>query len=283
MTTNLQLGRLAYTLESPVAIPWKDSDRQFLTEPDAPAVTVSASLTTAERLPPLPQQPVFQGRGLTVCQDGEWEVRSYYAMFLPGYPNYMRSRSCGNRVELLYNRSSGLLQNPNFSLWSVLHLEAFLLKAGALDLHSCYTEYRGEAILFTAPSGTGKTTQANLWKRVYGASIVNGDKCLLQRTEDGWLACGFPYHGSAPECENRSFPIRAIVVVRQAPENRVERLSPTRALGLLYSECTVNHWNAERAQRALELLGGLIAQVPVVLLRCNMEEDAARTLHRYLY
>jgi hypothetical protein len=57
--------------------------------------------------------------------------------------------------------------------------------------------WQGKAILFTAPSGTGKTTQTDLWHCFReGVEDLNADWTLLQKTADGWYGCGFPVFGS---------------------------------------------------------------------------------------
>ena len=89
-----------------------------------------------------------------------------------------------------------------------------LLTKGVLHLHSSFVLYKDKALVFTGPSGIGKTTQAELWRDYQGALIVNGDACLLRRMEDGWHAFGTPVHGSSPYCENREAPLSALVVLK---------------------------------------------------------------------
>ena len=83
----------------------------------------------------------------------------------------------------------------------------------ALILHSSYLDVNGQALLFSGPSGIGKSTQADLWVRHRGAAILNGDKSLLIREPDGWYAHGWPICGSSGICRNESRRIRAIVML----------------------------------------------------------------------
>ena len=252
--------------------------------------------------------PDFEDGSLAVWESEVGsEIRTHRAMFAPGHPLFAGSESypftgsenekdilsrggsgCSSpkktgRIEILYDTETGVWEDPNFSFWTLLHLENCLLEAGGLILHCCYLMYRGEAILFTAPSGTGKTTQGKLWERVFGAEIINGDKALLEQYGGRWNAWGYPFHGSAPECRNERYPIRAVVVVAQAACDRVQPLNPAQAFILLFEGITVNAWNKERTGRAADLLQDLAAQVPVVRLECTMRESAAKVLHRYLY
>ncbi len=170
-----------------------------------------------------------------------------------------------------------------FRPWFHVHLEEYCLENQAVILHSASIEYQGKGILFTAPSGTGKTTQTDLWHQyLEGVTDINADRTLLQKTEQGWLACGFPLYGGVLRCEQKAKPIEAIVILRQGKENRVEELSPAEKVSLLYSESTVSS-TREYVSLAFNLLSDLIQEVRVIRYVCNMEEGAVRVLHRYLY
>lgn len=170
-----------------------------------------------------------------------------------------------------------------FRPWFHVHLEEYCLENQAVILHSASIEYRGKGILFTAPSGTGKTTQTDLWHQyLEGVTDINADRTLLQKTEQGWYACGFPLYGSVLRCEQKAKPIEAIVILGQGKENRVEELSPAEKVSLLYSESTVPS-TREYVSLAFNLLSDLIQEVKVIRYVCNMEEGAVRVLHRYLY
>lgn len=172
----------------------------------------------------------------------------------------------------------------SFRPWYQMQLEKLLLRNCALILHSASIEYRGEAILFTAPSGTGKTTQTDLWhKFVSGVTDLNGDKTLLQKTEKGWFACGFPIYGSSMRCAQKALPVRAIVVVRQSKTDRVKELSSFQKVTFLYSEITVPKAEARYVTKTMDLIEEIVSQIPVLQLDCTMKPDAVRTLHQYLY
>ena len=163
---------------------------------------------------------------------------------------------------------------------SLLALERRQMGLDALVLHCAYIEYKGEAILFSAPSETGKTTQANLWEQYRGARTVNGDRGLIQKVDGRWIVRGWPVCGSSEVCHNEDMPIRAIVMLSQAPEDRVEKLHPAKAFSQIYSQITINRWNRETNLRTMELLEDLIGEVPVYHLACTMNETAVQTLEK---
>lgn len=282
MEYKAQIGQTAFLIDTPCPYKWTETDRGFLRWDGSAVRTVTVVIRWAPLQMP-EQAPDEVLRSARIWYTPAGEIRAYRAAFQPGQPFYAVSRRSGSRVDITFCGDFGLWNHPNMQLWNLMHLENYLLEAQGIILHCCYTEYRGQAILFTAPSGTGKTTQAGIWQRTYGSRIVNGDKCLLQRINGRWFACGFPHHGSADECENRTLPIAAIAVVRQARTDRVEDIGPAQRLGLLYSECTVNTWDPVRVTGAMDLLTDLAVQVPTVMLHCTMEDTAAHVLHQHIF
>ena len=165
---------------------------------------------------------------------------------------------------------------------SLLALERRQMEYDALILHCAFIVHRGEAILFSAPSGTGKTTQADLWTRHRGAETVNGDRALVQRIGGRWHARGWPVCGSSGGCENRDIPIRAVVMLSQASRDQAAPLTPMQAFTQMYSQITVNRWNRQHQLRAMAVLEQLVAAVPVYHLACTMEPSAVEMLEKAL-
>lgn len=159
---------------------------------------------------------------------------------------------------------------------------SILTALGAISLHSSFITSDGQAILFSAPSGTGKSTQAALWEQYAGAEQINGDRSVIRCVDGVWTAFGFPFAGSSGIYKNRSAPIRAIVVLRQAPENTIARLGASEAFRLLYSETAIQRWNTQGHAAAVDLLIRLSAAVPVYRLCCTPDERAVTLLQKTL-
>ncbi len=165
---------------------------------------------------------------------------------------------------------------------SVLNLEKVILQDRSLILHSAFMNKDEQAILFSAPSGVGKSTQANLWEQYRGTRIINGDRSLLVKEKSGWYAYGWPICGSSEICHNEKFPIHAIVMLHQAKVNEVKRLGIFEAVKRLMSEITINMWNSEFQIKALDLIQELVEEVPVFELGCDISEDAVKCLEKVL-
>lgn len=166
---------------------------------------------------------------------------------------------------------------------SLFALERKMLDHDSLILHCAYIVHQGKAILFSAPSETGKSTQAGLWEQYRNARTINGDRSLLRKIDDVWHACGWPVCGSSGQCALGDSPIHAIVMLRQGKENEVHRLSPVQAFSQLYSQITINQWNPDFVQRAMTLIEDVLQAVPVWQLTCDISENAVRCLEDALY
>lgn len=165
---------------------------------------------------------------------------------------------------------------------SLLSLEKLMIKNEAMILHSAYMCREGKAVLFSAPSETGKSTQADLWERHRQTRTINGDRSLLVREADGWCAYGWPVCGSSRICHNESYPIQAIVMLYQSKTNAVTRLKGFSIIQKLMSQITINMWNAKFQMKAMDLIEQIALELPVYELGCDISEEAVRCLERVL-
>ena len=160
----------------------------------------------------------------------------------------------------------------------LLALERRVLPLGGLVLHCAFADWEGEALLFSGPSGIGKSTQAGLWQKYRGARILNGDRALLLPGPEGWTAGGWPVCGSSEICFNQRRKLRAIVLPTQETENFARRLRPAAAFAALYGQVTVNRWNPTACAQAADLLEQLCRSVPVWRLGCTISQNAVDCL-----
>ena len=145
-------------------------------------------------------------------------------------------------------------------------------------LHASFIEYEGKAILFTAPSETGKSTQAQLWCDHMGAALVNGDRAAVRIVDGEVYACGIPISGSSPVRRNVTLPLGAIVCLSQALENTISRLRGVRAFRRVWEGCTVNVWDRRDMELATATVSHVIARIPVYHLACTPDIRAVELL-----
>ena len=156
-----------------------------------------------------------------------------------------------------------------------------LIGKDTLMLHGSTVAVDGQAYLFTAPCGTGKSTHTRLWREVFGDRAVmgNDDKPFLRITSDGVLACGSPWTGKHGLGSNVSFPMKGICILSRGSENRIRILAPEDAADFLRSQCFVPE-DSEQAGRALELLDRLIRMVSLWQMECTKQPEAAITAYQ---
>lgn len=172
--------------------------------------------------------------------------------------------------------------DPNYTL----PLAAICSRFSCLDallLHGSFVDFNGDGIVFTGYSGVGKTTQATLWHRYFGADIVNGDKLFLRVFEDGVQAYGLPWKGSSSYCLNRKAPVKAIVVLRQAKENSIRKLDSFECMEFFMPHIFLPHWDEDCLSKALDTFGRILDRTPVWLLECRPDEASVWLTRNSIY
>lgn len=159
-------------------------------------------------------------------------------------------------------------------------LEKTLLPFGALMLHCALIEQEGRGIAFSAPSQTGKSTQANLWEKHRDATIVNGDRAIL-RNEGGVIyAYGSPYAGSSDLFMDVRVPLKAIVMLEQAKANTIRPIPQDEALGLFIEQSSLPVWEPTLFEMGMETLEAILTGVPMYLLSCLPDEGAVECVYQ---
>ena len=159
-------------------------------------------------------------------------------------------------------------------MWTGAYFARKLLDFGGFQLHASAVEYEGKAWLFTAPSGTGKSTHTEKWCRLFHARPINDDKPALRRMKRGWVACGTPWSGKNDLSCPGMIPLGGIACLERGEENRIRRLEAAEALPYIFSQC-VRRLEAEQMDRHLYLLDQLLTQVPIWHLTARNDDDAA--------
>ena len=192
--------------------------------------------------------------------------------------NYCGTREIGTHLYMDVLQAIHPWSTRVHSVYEECALPHILLHGNALVMHASYIETPYGAILFTAPSGTGKSTQAELWRQHRGASVVNGDRAVL-RFEDGPKVFGYPMSGSSDDCHNRTLPLAALVRLQQAPENAIRRLHGRELLRTVLNGSYHDPKHPEDLLRKTDIALQL-ADAPVFELSCRPDLGAVETLER---
>ncbi len=169
---------------------------------------------------------------------------------------------------------------PNISVESAeifaLHrkLVHSLLSHNVILFHGSAVCLDGKGYIFTAPSGTGKSTHAEKWHRLFGASYINDDKPLIKIDKKA-IAYGSPWMGEHNLGENASCPMEAVFVIVRSEENHIEAVSENDAFFELIKQTYIPK-DKEKANSVIKLVKSLSKLIKVYRLYCNMDDESAQ-------
>ena len=177
-----------------------------------------------------------------------------------------REATSENQFPLTYLETLALLRK----------LAEILPSHNRILMHGASISYGEHAYLFTAPSGTGKSTHIRLWKKYLGddVKIVNGDKPFIS-LEDEPLIYGSPWAGKENWHRNCSMPLKGICFVQRGTQNSIRKMEAGDCLPLLFKQVYLPS-DSFAAGLTLELVDTLLKKVPLYLLTCDMSEEAVR-------
>lgn len=194
----------------------------------------------------------------------------------------------------------------------LLCIEKYLLQQDAFILHSCFINYKNNGITFTAPSGTGKSTQGALWTEHLKAQVINGDRSIIQKKDNRWLIHSLPFCGSSSLNHNSSLILKKIAIVNRSQIDHVEdafidyklHYKNKELMALIASDSTIiqkieinegvenfvtimkeityNKWNADSVDHVFKLVEELFTDHMIVNLFCTPTANACYVLKEYL-
>lgn len=146
-----------------------------------------------------------------------------------------------------------------------------------LVFHGSAVAVDGVAYLFTAKSGTGKSTHTRLWRETLGhrAVMVNDDKPFLRITADEVLVCGSPWNGKHRLGADLAVPLRAICLLERGERNEIQKITAEEALPILLQQSS-RPMDGKLLPHYMELLDRLCRHTAFYRLRCNMAPEAAK-------
>ena len=148
-----------------------------------------------------------------------------------------------------------------------------LIKYNVLLMHGAVIVCNNEAYMFTAPSGTGKTTHIMKWlRKLPNSFVVNGDKPFISFDDDAILACGSPWAGKEDLYTNTMVPLKSIILMERTENNQIEQISFAEAFPFLYQQ-TYRPDDEEKMRKTLRLMQRLNGFVPFWRFQCNNFND----------
>lgn len=152
-----------------------------------------------------------------------------------------------------------------------------LPKFGCFVFHGAAISYGGRGYLFTAPSGTGKTTHICLWRKLAGdkVDIINGDKPILRIDDNGVTTCSTPWAGKEQWCKNVSMPLGGVCIINRGTDNLCTRQKPSDVLNDVLHQVYLPK-NPQCTGLTLEHVDKLLKLVPFYRIACDISDNAAQ-------
>lgn len=166
--------------------------------------------------------------------------------------------------------------SPNFIEFSALHhhIAYKLAEKNILLVHGSVVVADGEAVLFIAPTRTGKSTHTRLWTELLGerAFILNNDKPLIRIENNTATAYATPW-GDTPTPKLRFSQLTAMVHLQRG-ENHITAVEPGKLL-LPLLQASLRGRTKEEAAKLLSLQGSLLRCVRTYAMTCQPDSAAA--------
>ncbi len=153
-------------------------------------------------------------------------------------------------------------------------LQIILPYHNRLILHSSAIMLDGQGFAFTAPSGTGKSTHTEAWRKLYKNCVaINDDTPVVYNNGKGFYLYGCPWSGKTEINANICAPLSAIVCLEQGKENIIEKISPRQSFPFIWNELRCTPF-AEREDAKLSVLSDILTTTDVYRLSCLPNDEA---------
>lgn len=272
-------GEIVINVETPEKLDVNDRFALFLSDGENADVTVKFEYADEIKVQ---GKIIADSDNLLITEDNGYNCYYYH---LIGENDYyaLRKEKQGDSTQ----KTVFLPMKYKGQLWTrvvfdLMGFEDIAAQHSAAVLHASVVEYNGRAILFTAPCGTGKSTQAELWRKYRNADVINGDKALIYMNDGVPYVSGLTFCGSSNICKNKKLPVTAIVSLAQAKENIIRKLTGLGAYRAIFGGCYHSSSGAEINRMIDDVAEKFAVAVPVVSFACLPDSSAVDSLESFL-
>jgi len=171
----------------------------------------------------------------------------------------------------IYNDKEEIFLKGNLHSLTMFPSDQILLGRVLADregcyLHSCGVNFEGKGLLFAGHSEAGKSTMAAMFKGK--AEILCDDRMIIRIKPEGFKIYGTWSHGDVPDVSASSVPLRAILFLEKAIENRLMPLEDKKEITRRTLAClirpfvTVDWW-----EKTLLVVDKIAQEIPCYVLR----------------
>lgn len=191
----------------------------------------------------------------------------------------IKAEMADNNPPIPYMRAENNLIHREIGEWLPLN--------NAFVMHGATIDFNGSGVVFTAHSGTGKTTHMLLWQKLLGdrLTIVNGDKPIIRFFDDEPntpYAYGTPWNGKERFGCNMRTPLKHICFIERAEENSCEKIAKEKVINQIFNQVYMPK-DPVAAANTIGLINRLISSCDLWLIKCNMDISAAETAYNTIF
>jgi len=172
-----------------------------------------------------------------------------------------------------------LIEVAGFHLLGTAFRNRILFNDG-LVFHASSIIDEGRGLIFTAPSGTGKSTHAGLWEMYRNASVLNDDTPAIRLIDGKPFVFGSPWSGSSDKFLNAKAIVNAIFILEQAPMNSIRLLSRKETVVKLMPRIFMPYFSDELTEIAICNFERIIRDIPVYMLKCRPDKEAMELAYK---
>lgn len=175
------------------------------------------------------------------------------------------------------------VQSFTFYLGIKTVCETAMSSRKGVAVHASLVEKNGAGIIFTGPSGMGKSTQAKLWQKVLDADFIIGDRPMLRRIDGVWSGNGMPWDGKDRILRQKGVRLAAIVSLEQSDKNEITCMNRQDAMKVLLKQAALPMWDRKATDEVIGLLGDLSEKIPFYHLKNRADRECAEMTYKAIF
>jgi len=275
MTCYLNIAGLSVSVQTPWTVQVSDRFRPFVKNAMHGVADSTVTVHIENTLPTPASDAVWHG---PFCMDQYAGLRRTFHTDANRVMQVLTTVNAHGNVDMAVTPPCADKLRDLSGIFNYLGFENWLLQHGGLLLHASLIQYHNNGIAFAGPSGVGKSTQANLWHQTAGAVILNGDRAVLRKTDQGWIAFGSPFAGTSGIYTAEGVKLDAVVLLHQADKNELYTVTGGAAIQKLYPELSIHRFDGQFVEQAVDLLVDLVEHVAIRQLSCLPNTHAVQVL-----
>lgn len=276
--THLQIGGLTLALHGPKELVTSSYLKEFLIDlTDRVDMNISVIWGV----------PAFTNNGVVLVRNPElWVIdrETDYLLLFPTFPQINEVSVSKDGTEAYFYCVSPITEELGIEFFHALrHVFLYLAqKHGMYAIHSASICYADQAYLFSASSGTGKSTHTNLWNKLYGTEVINGDLNLLSMEGGRPVIHGIPWCGTSEMFDKRTLPLGGIILLKRADNDAVKELQPDKQALMVLQRFISPMWTGAQLASGAEFAQRLCEKILVCQLHCTKNPSAAETMREWI-